>query len=402
MTFDPLSLLAHGLMPLPWWGYVVVALALTHVTIAAVTIYLHRGQAHRGLDLHPAVAHFFRFWLWLTTGMVTKEWVAIHRKHHAKVETAEDPHSPQTRGIRTLLLQGAELYRTESRNLETLEKYGIGTPDDWVERNVYTPYSWEGVGLMLIINLMLFGPIGATIWAVQMAWIPVTAAGIINGIGHYWGYRNFSCEDASRNIVPWGILIGGEELHNNHHAYGTSARLSSQWYEVDLGWMYLRGLETLGLATVRKVAPRLRFNRAKLNADVETLQAVITHRYAVLTSYARSLKQAYAVEVASLRERAHRGELAMDMPNLRRLWQWLQSDERTLPEIDRARLAAALENSKALKTIYAMRQDLAALWERSNDSREQLLARLQDWCHRAETSDIVPLQNFSRRLRSYA
>ena len=402
MTFDLLSFLAHGLMPLPWWGYVVVPLALTHVTIAAVTIYLHRGQAHRGLDLHPAVAHFFRFWLWLTTGMVTKEWVAIHRKHHAKVETAEDPHSPQTRGIRTLLLQGAELYRTESKNLETLEKYGVGTPDDWVERNVYTPYSWEGVGLMLIIDLMLFGPIGATIWAVQMAWIPVTAAGIVNGIGHYWGYRNFSCEDASRNIVPWGILIGGEELHNNHHAYGTSARLSSQWYEVDLGWMYIRGLETLGLATVRKVAPRLRFDRAKLNADVETLQAIITHRYAVLTSYARSLKQAYAVEVASLRERAHRGELAMDMPNLRRLWQWLQSDERTLPEIDRARLAAALENSKALKTIYAMRQDLAALWERSNDSREQLLARLQDWCHRAETSDIVPLQNFSRRLRSYA
>ena len=402
MTFDPLSLLAHGLMPLPWWGYVVVTLALTHVTIAAVTIYLHRSQAHRGLDLHPVVGHFFRFWLWLTTGMVTKEWVAIHRKHHAKVETAEDPHSPQTRGIRTLLLQGAELYRTESRNVETLEKYGVGTPDDWVERNLYAPYSWEGVGLMLIIDLVLFGPIGATMWAVQMAWIPVTAAGIVNGIGHYWGYRNFSCEDASRNIVPWGILIGGEELHNNHHAYGTSARLSSQWYEVDIGWMYIRGLEMLGLATVRKVAPRLKFNRAKLNADVETLQAVITHRYAVLTSYARSLKQAYAVEVASLRERARRGELAMDMPNLRRLRQWLQSDERTLPEIDRARLASMLENSKALKTIYAMRQDLAALWERSNDSREQLLARLQDWCHRAETSDIVPLQNFSRRLRSYA
>jgi stearoyl-CoA desaturase (Delta-9 desaturase) len=402
MSFDPLLFLSRGLMPLPWWGYIVVALALTHVTIAAVTIYLHRGQAHRGLELHPVVAHFFRFWLWLTTGMVTKEWVAIHRKHHAKVETAEDPHSPQTRGIRTVLLQGAELYRTESRNLETVEKYGVGTPDDWVERNVYTRYSWEGVGLMLIIDLVLFGPIGATIWAIQMAWIPVTAAGIINGVGHYWGYRNFSCEDASRNIVPWGILIGGEELHNNHHAYGTSARLSSQWYEVDLGWMYIRGLETLGLATVRKVAPRLRFDRAKLNADVETLQAIITHRYAVLTSYARSLKQAYGVEMASLRERARRGELAMDMPNLRRLWQWLQSDERTLPEIDRARLAAALENSKALKTIYAMRQDLAALWERSNDSREQLLVRLQDWCHRAETSDIVPLQNFSRRLRSYA
>ena len=306
MNFDLLSFLSQGLMPLPWWGYVVVAVALTHVTIASVTIYLHRCQAHRGLDLHPIASHFFRFWLWLTTGMVTKEWVAIHRKHHAKVETAEDPHSPQTRGIKTVLLTGAELYRVESRNSETLEKYGLGTPDDWLERNIYARHSWEGVGLMLVINFMLFGPIGLTIWAVQMAWIPVTAAGIINGIGHYWGYRNFSCEDASRNIVPWGIIIGGEELHNNHHAYGTSAKLSSRWYEIDLGWVYIRTLEAFKLAKVRKVAPRLKFNRAKLNADLETLQAVITHRYAVLTSYARSLKDAYASEIATLRGTSER------------------------------------------------------------------------------------------------
>jgi len=401
MTFDPLSLLANGLMPLPWWGYVVVTLALTHVTIAAVTIYLHRSQAHRGLDLHPIVAHFFRFWLWLTTGMLTKEWVAIHRKHHAKVETPEDPHSPQTRGINKVLLEGAELYRDESRNLETLEKYGIGTPNDWIERNVYTPYSWQGVGLMLAVNLALFGPIGATIWAVQMAWIPVTAAGIINGIGHYWGYRNFACEDASRNIVPWGIIIGGEELHNNHHAYGTSARLSSQWYELDIGWMYIRGLEMLRLAKVRKLAPQLKFDRAKLQADLDTLQAVITHRYAVLTSYARSLKQAYVVEAASLRERARRGELTSGVPSLRRLRDWFHADQAKLPD-ERALLASTLEHSKSLSTLYAMRQELTALWDRSNDSREQLLARLQDWCHRADASGIVPLQNFSRRLRSYA
>jgi stearoyl-CoA desaturase (delta-9 desaturase) len=222
MTLDYLSLFASGLMPLPWWGYVVIALALTHVTIAAVTIYLHRGQAHHGLELHPAVSHFFRFWLWLTTGMVTKEWVAIHRKHHAKVETPEDPHSPQTRGIEKVFWEGAELYRVEFRNVATLRKYGQGTPDDWVERNVYTRFSWEGCGLMLIVDVALFGPIGMTIWAVQMMWIPITAAGVVNGIGHYWGYRNFSCEDASRNIIPWGILIGGEELHNNHHAYVTS------------------------------------------------------------------------------------------------------------------------------------------------------------------------------------
>ena len=229
MTPDFLALAAHGLTPLPWWGYVVVALVLTHITIASVTIFLHRSQAHRGLDLHPVASHFFRFWLWMTTGMVTKEWVAIHRKHHAKVETPDDPHSPQTRGIRTVLLRGAELYREESKIQETLDKYGHGTPSDWIERNLYTPFSWQGVGVMLVINLALFGPIGATIWAVQMLWIPITAAGIINGIGHYWGYRNFACADASMNIVPWGILIGGEELHNNHHAYGTSAKLSSRW-----------------------------------------------------------------------------------------------------------------------------------------------------------------------------
>jgi stearoyl-CoA desaturase (delta-9 desaturase) len=387
---------------MPWWGYVVLAVALTHVTIASVTIFLHRAQAHRGLELHPAISHFFRFWLWLTTGMVTKEWVAIHRKHHAFVETPDDPHSPQTRGIRTVLLQGTELYRAEAKNQETLEKYGTGTPDDWLERNVYTRFSWEGVGLMLVLNVLLFGPLGLTIWAIQMAWIPVTAAGIINGLGHFWGYRNFSTEDASTNIIPWGIVIGGEELHNNHHAYGTSAKLSSQWYEFDLGWAYIRGLEVLGLAKVRKVAPRIKFDREKLHADLETLQSVITHRYAVLTRYARSLKVAFASEVATLRERARRGELTADLPSVRRLRHWLQSDVRKLPESDRARLAFALESSKALQTIYAMRQDLAALWERSNDSREQLLARLQDWCHRADASDIVPLRNFSRELRTYS
>ena len=402
MNQDLLSFLAHGLLPMPWWGYVVLTLALTHVTIAAVTIFLHRAQAHRGLDLHPVMSHFFRFWLWLTTGMVTKEWVAIHRKHHAFVETENDPHSPQTRGIQTVLLQGTELYRAEAKNKETLEKYGVGTPDDWLERNVYERFSWQGVGLMMVVNLMVCGPIGLTIWAIQMAWIPVTAAGIINGLGHYWGYRNFSTEDASTNVVPWGIIIGGEELHNNHHAYGTSAKLSSRWYEFDLGWAYIRGLESLGLAKVRKVAPRIRFDREKLHADLETLQSVITHRYAVLTRYARSLREAFASEVAALRERARRGELTADLPSMRRLRHWFQSDARKLAESDRARLASALESSKALHTIYAMRQELAALWERSNDSREQLLARLQDWCHRAEASDIVPLRNFSRELRTFS
>jgi stearoyl-CoA desaturase (delta-9 desaturase) len=404
MSYDFLSLASHGLVDLPWWGYVAVTLILTHVTIAAVTIFLHRSQAHRALDLHPIVGHFFRFWLWLTTGMVTKEWVAIHRKHHAKVETPDDPHSPQTRGIETVFWKGTELYRAESNNLETIEKYGHGTPDDWIERNLYTRFSWQGVGLMLAVNLMLFGPIGATIWAIQMMWIPVTAAGIINGIGHYWGYRNFACADASTNIVPWGIVIGGEELHNNHHAYGASAKLSSQWYEFDIGWMYIRILSALKLATVRKVAPQLKLDPAKAAPDLATLQAVITHRYHVATSYARSLKDACAAELAHLKARASsgNGHEAQDMPSPNRVKRWLLADPATLPEAERVRLTATLAKSKALATIYAMRQDLAALWERSTESSEQLLGRLQDWCHRAESSGIAPLAQFSMQLKRYA
>jgi stearoyl-CoA desaturase (Delta-9 desaturase) len=402
MPADLLSFIAHGLMPLPWWGYVVVALALTHVTIAAVTIFLHRAQAHRALELHPVVSHFFRFWLWLTTGMVTKEWVGIHRKHHAKCETPEDPHSPQTRGLSTVFWQGSELYRAEARNQETLAKYGQGTPDDWIERNLYTRHSWDGVGLMLIINLVLFGPIGATIWAVQMLWIPISAAGIINGIGHYWGYRHFDSPDASRNIVPWGIVIGGEELHNNHHAYGSSAKLSSRWYEFDIGWMYIRMLEIVQLARVRKVAPKLRLNRAaKPVPDLATLQAVIANRYTVASAYARTLKATCAAEISRLRARG--SQQFSDLPNVRRLKRWLAVDHASaLPEQDRATLAKTLESSNALQTIYSMRQELSALWSRSTESREQLLARLQDWCQRAESSGIPPLAQFSLQLRRYA
>ncbi|MFL6712717.1 MAG: acyl-CoA desaturase, partial [Sulfurifustis sp.] len=230
-------MLLTGVVSLPWWGYVLVALVFTHITIASVTIYLHRHQAHRALDLHPVVSHFFRFWLWLTTGMITKEWAAVHRKHHAKVETPDDPHSPQQWGIRKVLWDGTSLYRVASKDGEILAKYGHGTPDDWIERHLYSRRNTWGIASMLVINLVLFGPIGLTIWAVQMAWIPFFAAGVINGIGHYWGYRNYEVQDASRNIVPWGILIGGEELHNNHHAYPSSAQLSNKWWVFDIGWL---------------------------------------------------------------------------------------------------------------------------------------------------------------------
>jgi len=403
MTYDFLSLLSHGLIDLPWWGYVVVALALTHVTIAAVTIFLHRAQAHRALDLHPAVSHFFRFWLWLTTGMVTKEWVAIHRKHHAKVETDEDPHSPQTRGIDTVMWKGAELYRSEAKNQETLDKYGRGTPDDWIERNVYARFSWQGVGLMLAVNLMLFGPIGATIWAVQMMWIPFWAAGVVNGLGHYWGYRNFASADTSTNLVPWGIVIGGEELHNNHHAYGSSAKFSSRWWEFDLGWAYIRTLAVLRLATVRKVAPKLQLDGVKATPDLTTLHAVITHRYAVATSYGRELKALLSAELAKLRERAQRGEIKpADVPSTWKLRRWLAAEPSALPPPERAKLSAMLAASKPLAKVYAMREELSSVWARSTESSEQLLARLQDWCHRAEGSGIEALARFSFHLKRYA
>ena len=386
-----------GFMDLPWWGLVLVALGLTHVTIAAVTIFLHRHQAHRALDLHPVVSHFFRFWLWLTTGMVTKEWAAIHRKHHAKCETAEDPHSPQVHGINRVLWGGVFLYVKESHVRETMERYGHGTPDDWLERHVYSRFAVLGLTSMGVADVVLFGVVpGLLILLTQIVWIPFWAAGVINGIGHYWGYRNYDSADASKNIVPWGILIGGEELHNNHHAFATSAKLSSKWYEFDLGWLYIRLLEMLGLAKVKKVAPRPVFAEPKPAADLETLQAVIANRYDVLARYANSIKSTYAEEVARLKRWS-----PQDAQVLRSLKRALLRGQ-VLAESERARLAEALKNSRALATVVAMRKELAALWERSNASKEQLLRQLQDWCHRAEASGIQQLMEFSLRLRSYA
>ena len=383
-----------GVFALPWWGYVVVSLVFTHITIAAVTIYLHRHSAHRALDLHPIMSHFFRAWLWLTTGMETKQWTAVHRKHHARCETVDDPHSPVVLGIDKVMWQGADLYKLESKNPETLERFGQGTPEDWMERNVYTPHSVAGIATMMVIDIVLFGFIGITIWAVQMMWIPFFAAGIINGVGHYWGYRNFQAEDASRNIVPWGIIIGGEELHNNHHAYPSSAQLSNKWWEFDIGWMYIRIMEMLGLAHVKKIAPKVMLAANKNQCDQDTLHAVIMSRYDVLTKYARSLKQTCADEIAHLKARAVRVDRAM-------VKRWLQSDEQKLSVIDRERMKEVLSNSKTLHTVYSMRQELTALWQRSTATKEQLVHQLEDWCHRAEASGIVALHDFSRHLRRY-
>ena len=392
-----LDFLSGGIVGLSAWQVVIYTLVVTHITIASVTIYLHRHQAHRALDLHALPSHFFRFWLWLTTGQVTKEWAAIHRKHHAKCDTEEDPHSPVTRGIRKVLFEGAELYRAESKNMETMKKYGQGTPDDWVERNVYTRFSWQGIVLLFIVNFALFGVIGITIWAIQMAWIPITAAGIINGIGHYWGYRNYDCADAATNIIPFGILIGGEELHNNHHTFATSAKLSSKWYEFDIGYFYIRVLEMLGLAKVKKLAPKPAFDQAKTVADFDTLQSVIANRYDVMAKYATSLKAAWREELAHLKDKAQ-----LESRFLKSSRKLLQREPGKLEASHKQQLVELFQHSKALQTMHEMRVELGAIWERSHFTRDQLLQQLQDWCNRAEASGIKSLEEFSMRLRSYA
>ena len=390
-----LEFLNTGIIGLSGWEVVLYTLIVTHITIASVTIYLHRHQAHRALELHAIPSHFFR--LWLTTAQITKEWAAIHRKHHAKCDTEEDPHSPVTRGIKKVLLEGAELYRVESKNAETLAKYGHGTPDDWLERNVYSKHSIAGVSALLVINVALFGVIGITVWAVQMMWIPITAAGIINGLGHWWGYRNYDCADAATNIFPFGILIGGEELHNNHHTHATSAKLSSKWYEIDMGWGYIRALEMMGLAKVKKVAPEPKFAKNKQIADHDTLQSVITNRYDVMAKYAKSVKLAFHEELEHLKDKA-----LLEKRFLKSSRKLLQREPGKLELSQKEQLIELFKHSKALETMHQMRVELGAIWERSHSTRDQLLQQLQDWCARAEASGIKSLQEFSLRLRSYA
>ncbi len=392
-----LDWLAHGLWSsATWWQVLLVTLVMTHFTICGVTIFLHRAQAHRALDLHAIPSHFFRFWLWLTTGMVTKEFVAVHRKHHAKCETEEDPHSPQTRGIKALLLTGVELYRTESKIPETIAKYGKGTPDDWIERNLYTRYSWQGVGLMMIIDLALFGAFGLTIWAIQMAWIPVWATGVINGLGHWWGYRNFEAPDASTNVSPWGILIGGEELHNNHHTYPTSAKFSVKPYEFDIGWMYICAMEMVGLAKARKTIPQLKLGEVRAQADAKTLEAVIANRYEVMAKYANELRAACAAEIDRVKQQGASARLA----DLQLAQRWLHRDAEKIPSNVLPQLANVVSGSPQLAKLVTMREELRQIWTRTNVSAEQLVADLQAWCKQAESSGIVALEQFSLKLRA--
>lgn len=377
-----------GLLVLPWWGYLCVALGLTHVTIIAVTVFLHRAGAHRALSLHPLVSHFFRAWLWLTTGMVTKAWVAVHRRHHAACDTVQDPHSPQVLGLRTVLWQGAELYQQAAAQPELLATYGQGTPDDWLERKLYTPHHRWGILLMLLLNVVLFGVLGLTIWAVQMAWIPFFAAGIVNGLGHYWGYRNFHSEDASTNLCPWGIVIGGEELHNNHHAYPASARLSSRWYEWDMGWFYIRLLSLLRLARVQRLAPRVKLGRLKPVCDQETLQALRTYRHEVLATFLRCAWQSCRQEIRLYRP--------LSAAQVRR---YLFSEPSGLSTTAQSQLTTLLNACPRFAQLYALRQRLTQFWTVAPTASG--LEELNQWCLSAEKSQLMPLSAFVTRLRRY-
>ena len=385
----------NGLFELSLFGYVLLTLLLTHITIISVTVFLHRHQAHKALSLHPVLSHFFRFWLWLTTGMVTREWVAIHRKHHAKCETESDPHSPQTRGLSKVLWQGAELYQQEAANLETLERYGKGTPDDWLERNLYQRHHYLGVSLMLVLEFVLLGPAGLAIWAVQMIWIPFWAAGVVNGIGHYWGYRNFEIPNAATNIFPWGILIGGEELHNNHHAFGSSAKLSNRWFEFDLGWLYIKLFSYIRLARVLKVAPRRAFIDERPQLDLDAIKALTVNRLQLFSDYRRRvLKPVFRDEIRQA-----------DRP-LRRLYRnalrLVRRDTMLLSERDHKQLREILDNNSALNNVYQFKLRLQKIWEQQAFSHEKRLEALSQWCAQAEASGVVALQEFAAFLRRYS
>lgn len=383
----------YGLLDLSIWQMIAITLVVTHITIVSVTVYLHRYSAHRGLEIHPILGHFFRFWLWMTTGMSTKDWTAVHRKHHAKCETEEDPHSPIVLGLKNVVLHGAELYRAGITE-ETLEKYGKGTPDDWLERNVYYKHSRAGIYSLLALDIILFGLPGLTIWAVQMLWIPLLAAGVINGVGHYWGYRNFECTDASTNILPWGILIGGEELHNNHHTFPSSAKLSVKWYEFDIGWMWINIFRALGLVKVKRVAPKAKRDPSKKVIDTDTLAAVFENRFQVMAQYAKNVVMPL-VEQQQAEADPHAKAL------FARAKKVLTREESLISDEDKQRIKQLLDTNPVIKTIYEKRMELQNVWQQRVSNNDELVKALKDWIAKAEASGIHALKEFAESLQYY-
>lgn len=385
----------YGVLNLSFWGYVLATIVLTQITIAGVTIYLHRYQTHRALTLHPIVGHFFRFWLWMTTGMVTAQWVAIHRKHHATTDVEGDPHSPKVLGIKKVFWQGAELYKAASKDTDMIEKYSHGTPTDWMERNVYTRHSSKGIILMFLADILLFGLPGISIWAIQMMWIPVHAAGVINGIGHHWGYRNFECLDAATNIIPWGFWIGGEELHNNHHTFASSAKFSVKWWEFDIGWLYIRCLSFLGLAKVKKLPPRLATQAGKLQVDLETVKAVIGNRFQIMSHYYKSVVRPI------LKAEKRTAIVNNDKHLFQRAGHLLRIQDNLLSARAKARLQALLASREQLQIVYNYRQSLQNIWLKTASSQKELVDALQQWCKQAEESGLDVLRQFSQQIKAY-
>lgn len=381
----------YGLCNLPWWGYPLVVLALTHVTILGVTIYLHRHQAHRALDMHPILSHFFRFWLWMTTGMITKEWAAIHRKHHAKCETVDDPHSPQVMGLGLVMWRGTELYRRESRNQETMERYGQGTPDDALE-GFYKRNSKKGIISMFIIDVVLFGVPGIAIWALQMAWIPFWAAGIVNGVGHFWGYRNFECPDEARNLTPWGLLIGGEELHNNHHTYPTSAKFSVKPWEVDSGWFYIRLFEMLGLVKVKRVAPCPHSQPGRTQIDLETLKALLLNRFQVMARYSREVIAPVFAQEAQKNNQ--------DASLFSRAKKLLVRESSLLDDAAKQRLDQFLAKHQPMQVVYQFKEQLQNLWAQTSLKEKEMVEALQKWCAEAEATGVSTLKEFAAYIKT--
>ncbi len=385
-----------GALHLSFWGYFWATIGLTQMTIAAVTIYLHRHQTHRALSLHPMISHVFRFWLWLTTGMVTREWVAIHRKHHASTDVEGDPHSPVVMGIKKVFWEGAELYRGAAKDKAMVEKYGHGTPDDWIERTLYSKHSQKGVVLMALLDLWLFGLPGISIWAIQMIWIPLWAAGVVNGIGHHWGYRNFECLDAATNVFPWGFWIGGEELHNNHHTFASSAKFSVKWWEFDLGWMYICCLRFFGLATVKKVPPKLVLDKNKIHVDLDTVKAVVMNRFQVMSHYYKQvirpmLQQVVRQDAASLQ----------DKKLLQQATKLLKREDTLLSAKAKVHLQHVLDRFETLKQVYHHRQSLQNVWMKTASSQKELIESLQLWCKQAEESGLDVLRQFAVQLKGY-
>jgi stearoyl-CoA desaturase (delta-9 desaturase) len=388
MSPDLIDWSLHGLIHASYWQMVLYFLVVSQVTMMTTTLYLHRSATHRGADLHPALGHFFRFWSWLTTATVTKEWVAVHRKHHARCETAEDPHSPRFAGINTVLWRGAELYQDAAKDKDMLDKYGKGTPDDWLERNVYTPYSTAGVLILLVASFAVFGLPGIVIWAMQMMLMPFCAAGVINGLGHWWGYRNFDTADTATNLTPWGLLIGGEELHNNHHAFPSSAKFALRRFEVDVGWAVLWTLQKLRLAKVLRVAPQLDVRPNIAVPDAETLRAMMVHRWQVATDYFSTvIKPQFKTE-------------AKGLP--RRLRKAFRSEGRWLDAAHRERMHAFVAARPQLAMLMDYRQRLLAIYEMKSAEAEAKMDALRAWCHEAEASGILALQEFSMRLKGYS